>query len=148
MERLAYRPPWHDTHIIGIAGSSGSGKTSIAAQLVRLLSLPWVVVLSMDSFYKELTPDQSKLAFANNYDFDSPDAIDFDILVDRLRDLKAGKKAEIPVYSFEKHQRVPGKTETIYSCHVLILEGIFALYDERVLNLLDMKYPGSSAAMA
>ncbi|KAK6508182.1 Uridine kinase [Arthrobotrys conoides] len=135
----AYSPPWHDTHIIGIAGSSGSGKTSVAAQLVKLLNLPWVVVLSMDSFYKELTPDQSKLAFANNYDFDSPDAIDFDILVDRLRDLKAGKKAEIPIYSFEKHQRVPNKNTTIYSCHVLILEGIFALYDPRVLDLLDMK---------
>ncbi|KAJ6262011.1 Phosphoribulokinase [Drechslerella dactyloides] len=130
---------WIDTQIIGIAGSSGSGKTSVAAQLVKRLNLPWVVVLSMDSFYKELNPAQSKLAFENNYDFDAPTAIDFDILVDRLQDIKAGKKAEIPVYSFEKHQRERDKTTTIYSCHVLILEGIFALYDPRVLELLDMK---------
>ncbi|KAK6350243.1 Uridine kinase [Orbilia brochopaga] len=137
--KYVYSPPWQNTHIIGIAGSSGSGKTSVAAQLVKRLNLPWVVVLSMDSFYKELNPAQSKLAFENNYDFDAPSAIDFDILVDRLQDIKAGKKAEIPVYSFEKHQRERDKTTTIYSCHVLILEGIFALYDPRVLDLLDMK---------
>jgi uridine kinase len=65
-------------------------------------------------------------------------AIDFDILVDRLRDLKAGKRAEIPIYSFAKHARLPEAT-SIYSPHVLILEGIFALYDQRVLDLLDMK---------
>lgn len=133
-----YSPPWANTHIIGIAGSSGSGKTSLAAKIVAALNLPWVVILSMDSFYKTLTPEQSKLAFANEYDFDAPSSIDFDILVEKLRDLKQGRKAEIPVYSFEKHQRQP-QTTTIYSCHVLVLEGIFALYDPRVLDLLDMK---------
>jgi uridine kinase len=94
--------------------------------------------LNQDSFYKSLTQEQSKMAFHNNYDFDSPGAIDFDILVDRLRDLKAGKRAEIPIYSFAKHARLPEAT-SIYSPHVLILEGIFALYDQRVLDLLDMK---------
>ncbi|KAI5848240.1 uridine kinase family-domain-containing protein [Tricharina praecox] len=133
-----YSPPWANTHIIGIAGSSGSGKTSLAVKIVAALNLPWVVILSMDSFYKTLTPEQSKLAFANEYDFDAPSSIDFDILVEKLRDLKQGRKAEIPVYSFEKHQRQP-QTTTIYSCHVLVLEGIFALYDQRVLDLLDMK---------
>ncbi|KAI5840706.1 uridine kinase family-domain-containing protein [Morchella snyderi] len=133
-----YSPPWANTHIIGIAGSSGSGKTSLAVKIVSALNLPWVVILSMDSFYKPLNPEQSAKAFRNEYDFDSPNSIDFDILVERLRDLKQGRKAEIPVYSFEKHQREP-KTTTIYSCHVLILEGIFALYDPRVLELLDMK---------
>jgi len=102
-----------------------------------------------------LTPEQSAKAFKNEYDFDSPKAIDFDVLVDRLRDLKQGylfsgyvrisamlmwtrKRAEIPIYSFENHQREEATT-SIYSPHVLILEGIFALYDTRVLELLDMK---------
>lgn len=77
--------------------------------------------------------------------------------MEKLRDIKAGlestfgkilqneelisgnrRKAEIPIYSFEKHNREPGTT-TIYSCHVLVLEGIFALQDPRVLELLDMK---------
>lgn len=102
-----------------------------------------------------MTPEQSAKAFKNEYDFDSPKAIDFDVLVDRLRDLKQGylfsgyvrisamlmwtrKRAEIPIYSFENHQREEATT-SIYSPHVLILEGIFALYDPRVLELLDMK---------
>ncbi|EAT83845.2 hypothetical protein SNOG_08677 [Parastagonospora nodorum SN15] len=64
-------------------------------------------------------------AFRNEFDFDAPEAIDFDI-------------AEVPIYSFEKHARLD-KTTTIYSPHVLILEGIFALHDPRVLELLDLK---------
>ncbi|KAK0388773.1 hypothetical protein NLU13_5016 [Sarocladium strictum] len=136
-KRAYYAPPWADLSIIAVAGSSGSGKSTISQAIVRQLNLPWVVILSMDSFYKSLTPEQHRLAFANEYDFDSPDAIDFDVLVERLRDLKAGKRAEIPVYSFEKHARLP-QTTSIYSPHVLILEGIFALYDPRVLELIDM----------
>ncbi|KAK0714790.1 uridine kinase family-domain-containing protein [Lasiosphaeris hirsuta] len=137
-KRTHYAPPWADVSIIGIAGSSGSGKSTLSQAIVNKLNLPWVVILSIDSFYKSLDMEASKRAFRNEYDFDSPDAIDFDVLVERLRDLKAGKRAEIPVYSFEKHARLD-KTTAIYSPHVLILEGIFALYDPRVLDLLDMK---------
>jgi uridine kinase len=136
-KRAYYSPPWADVSIIGVAGSSGSGKSTLSQAIVKKLNLPWVVILSMDSFYKTLTPEQSKMAFANEYDFDSPDAIDFDVLVEKLRDLKAGKRAEIPVYSFAKHARLD-HTTSIYSPHVLVLEGIFALYDPRVIELLDM----------
>ncbi|KAG6042275.1 hypothetical protein E4U41_000019 [Claviceps citrina] len=136
-KRAHYSPPWADVSIIAVAGSSGSGKSTLSQAIVKKLDLPWVVILSMDSFYKTLTPEQSKLAFSNEYDFDSPDAIDFDVLVAQLRNLKAGKRAEIPVYSFQEHQRLK-HTTTIYSPHVLILEGIFALYDPRVLELIDM----------
>ncbi|KAJ4352346.1 Uridine kinase [Didymosphaeria variabile] len=136
--RIHYSPPWGDASIVGVAGSSGSGKTSLALAIVARLNLPWVVIMSMDSFYKPLTPEQSKKAFNNEYDFDSPEAIDFDVLVDKLKDIKQGKVAEIPVYSFEKHARLP-QTTTIYSPHVLIVEGIFALHDQRVLDMLDLK---------
>lgn len=154
MEDTHYSPPWADTSIIGVAGSSGSGKTSLALAIIKQLSLPWVVILSMDSFYRPLTPEQSQQAFRNEYDFDSPDAIDFDTLVAKLKDIKEGyetflflshrpanscsKKADIPVYSFEKHARLENTT-TIYSPHVLILEGIFALHDPRVLDILDLR---------
>ncbi|CAM1511053.1 Fc.00g085660.m01.CDS01 [Cosmosporella sp. VM-42] len=136
-KRAYYSPPWADVCIIGVAGSSGSGKSTLSQAIVKKLNLPWVVILSMDSFYKTLTPEQSKLAFANEWDFDSPEAIDFDTLVETLRNLKAGKRADIPVYSFAKHQRLD-QTTSIYSPHVLVLEGIFALHDPRVLALLDM----------
>ena len=85
-----YSPPWANTSIIGIAGSSGSGKTSLSMAIIKELSLPWVVILSMDSFYKVLTPEQSQKAFRNEYDFDAPEAIDFDVLVEKLRDIKMG----------------------------------------------------------
>lgn len=88
--RAHYSPPWADVSIIGIAGSSGSGKSTLSHAIVSQLNLPWVVILSMDSFYKTLDEEASRKAFRNEYDFDSPDAIDFDVLVDRLRDLKAG----------------------------------------------------------
>lgn len=90
MEDHHYSPPWANTSIIGVAGSSGSGKTSLALAIIKQLSLPWVVILSMDSFYRPLTTEQSQRAFRNEYDFDSPDAIDFDTLVDKLRDIKEG----------------------------------------------------------
>ena len=76
--------------IIAIAGSSGSGKTSLARAIIDALNLPWVIIMSMDSFYKVLTPDQSRKAFLNEYDFDAPDAIDFENLVNRLGELKEG----------------------------------------------------------
>ncbi|KAI0006803.1 uridine kinase [Xylariaceae sp. FL0662B] len=137
-KRAHYSPPWADLSIIGIAGSSGSGKSTLSHAIVSKLNLPWVVILSMDSYYKPLDPESSRKAFLNEYDFDSPEAIDFDALVETLRDLKAGKRAEIPVYSFQKHQRMK-ETTTIYSPHVLVLEGIFALYDQRVMDLMDMR---------
>lgn len=90
VHKAHYEPPWSNTSIIGIAGSSGSGKTSLSLAIINELSLPWVVLLSMDSFYKPLTAEESKAAFRNEYDFDAPEAIDFDILVERLRDIKAG----------------------------------------------------------
>lgn len=90
LQRAHYAPPWYNTSIIGVAGSSGSGKTSLSLAIIRELSLPWVVILSMDSFYRPLTPAQSELAFRNEYDFDAPEAIDFDVLVEKLADIKAG----------------------------------------------------------
>ncbi|OAL40364.1 uridine kinase [Fonsecaea nubica] len=137
-QKAHYSPPWADMSIIGIAGSSGSGKTSLAVEIVQSLNLPWVIILSIDSFYKSLTPEQNALAHRNEYDLDSPESIDFDLLVEKLIDLKKGKRTDIPIYSFQQHQRLD-KTVSIYSPHVVILEGILALHDPRVLDLLDMK---------
>lgn len=107
--RAHYSPPWADMNLVGIAGSSGSGKTSLAIEIIKTLDLPWVVLLSMvcwfllnadekslrltllqDSFYKSLTPEQNALAHANEYDLDSPNSLDFDLLVEKLKELKQG----------------------------------------------------------
>lgn len=71
--RAHYSPPWADVSLIGIAGSSGSGKSTLSRAIVNKLNLPWVVILSMDSFYKSLDAEASRKAFLNEYDFDSPD---------------------------------------------------------------------------
>lgn len=89
-QRANYEPPWANTSIIGIAGASGSGKTSLSMAIIKELNLPWVVLLPMDSFYNPLTSEQSEAAFRNEFDFDAPEAIDFDILIEILRNLKAG----------------------------------------------------------
>ena len=137
-QKAHYSPPWADMNIVGIAGSSGSGKTSLAIEIVQSLNLPWVIILSIDAFYKSLTPEQNALAHQNEWDLDSPASIDFDLLVEKLKDLKLGKRTDIPVYSFQQHQRLE-KTVSLYSPHVVVLEGILALHDPRVLDLLDIK---------
>uniref|UniRef100_A0A8C2XL32 uridine/cytidine kinase n=1 Tax=Cyclopterus lumpus TaxID=8103 RepID=A0A8C2XL32_CYCLU len=109
----AGRPPWYNEHgaqskeafVIGLCGGSASGKTTVARKIIEALDVPWVVLLSMDSFYKVLTPDQQTLAASNDYNFDHPDAFDFDLLTHTLRKLKQGKSVKIPVYDFTTHGR-------------------------------------------
>ncbi|GAA97909.1 uncharacterized protein L969DRAFT_25645 [Mixia osmundae IAM 14324] len=141
----AGKAPWYredgqaiDAFVVGISGGSGSGKTSVAQKIIQQLNVPWVVVLSQDSFYKSLSPEQSERAFANQYDFDSPDAFDYDQLRVSLAALKACKSVQIPVYSFVHHQRMP-ETQYLYGAAVIIVEGIFVLHDPRTRDLLDIK---------
>ncbi|KAL1249684.1 hypothetical protein QQF64_020689, partial [Cirrhinus molitorella] len=109
----AGRPPWYNEHgtqskeafVIGLCGGSASGKTTVARKIIEALDVPWVVLLSMDSFYKVLTAEQQLLAANNDYNFDHPDAFDFSLLVHTLRKLKQGKSVKIPVYDFTKHGR-------------------------------------------
>ncbi|KAJ1565430.1 Uridine-cytidine kinase-like 1, partial [Cladochytrium tenue] len=125
-------------YIIGIGGGSASGKTSVSHRIIQQLGVPWVVLLQMDSFYKSLTKEQIAEAFKNNYDFDHPNAFDFDILYDTLLKLKQGIKVDVPVYDFTTHSRL-AKTTPIYGANVVIFEGIFALYDPQVRSLMDLK---------
>lgn len=136
--QLSYRPPWLALHFVGIAGGSGSGKSTFARAIIEALDVPWVVIISLDSFYKTLTKEQSEAAFRSEYDFDHPDALDWDLLFTILRDLKQGKKVQLPIYNFTKHAR-DSKTTTLYGANVIIFEGIFALHDKRILELLDLK---------
>ncbi|ORZ16265.1 uridine kinase [Absidia repens] len=139
------RSPWFradgsntDTYVIGIAGGSGSGKTSVAERILKNLNVPWVVIISMDSFYNVLTKEQSIQAHQNNFDFDHPSAFDYDLLYECLCKLKNGKSIELPIYNFSKHAR-EDKTTSIYGANVIIFEGIFALYDQKIRDLMDLK---------
>ncbi|OAL64609.1 uridine kinase [Trichophyton rubrum] len=132
-QNTRYHCPWEPMIIVGVAGSSGSGKSSVSQEIINLLDLPGASILVMT-----LTPEENAIAHADEYDFDSPLAIDFDVLVKLLRDLKKGLKVDIPIYSFKKHQREP-ETTPMHPPRVLILEGILAFTDPRILELLDLK---------
>nr|XP_020463781.1 uridine-cytidine kinase-like 1 isoform X4 [Monopterus albus] len=142
----AGRPPWYNEHgaqskeafVIGLCGGSASGKTTVARKIIEALDVPWVVLLSMDSFYKVLSPEQQTRAASNDYNFDHPDAFDFDLLTYTLRKLKQGKSVKIPVYDFTTHGRQK-EWKTVYGASVIIFEGIMAFADKELLKLLDMK---------
>uniref|UniRef100_A0A669BI67 Uridine-cytidine kinase n=1 Tax=Oreochromis niloticus TaxID=8128 RepID=A0A669BI67_ORENI len=142
----AGRPPWYNEHgtqskeafVIGLCGGSASGKTTVARKIIEALDVPWVVLLSMDSFYKVLSPEQQAMAASNDYNFDHPDAFDFDLLTHTLRKLKQGKSVKIPVYDFTTHGRQKD-WKTVYGASVIIFEGIMAFADKELLQLLDMK---------
>ncbi|XP_069581015.1 uridine-cytidine kinase-like 1 isoform X2 [Brachyistius frenatus] len=142
----AGRPPWYNEHgtqskeafVIGLCGGSASGKTTVARKIIEALDVPWVVLLSMDSFYKVLSPDEQTKAASNDYNFDHPDAFDFDLLTHTLRKLKQGKSVKIPVYDFTTHGRQKD-WKTVYGASVIIFEGIMSFADKKLLQLLDMK---------
>ncbi|XP_071483781.1 uridine-cytidine kinase-like 1 [Diadema antillarum] len=141
----AGRPPWynslgqlHDAFVIGLCGGSASGKTTVANEIIKALDVPWVSLLSMDSFYKVLTKEQSEQAARNEYNFDHPDAFDFDLLVETLKKLKEGKHVEVPVYNFTTHSREKEK-KTMYGANVVIFEGIMAFCKKELIDVLDMK---------
>ncbi|EIN04896.1 armadillo/beta-catenin/plakoglobin [Punctularia strigosozonata HHB-11173 SS5] len=143
------RPPWYgedgnpisDAFVIGIAGGSASGKTHVARQIVQSLgSIPTVIILSQDSFYKKHDEAELALAFANKYDFDHPDALDMQLFASCLEDLKKCRQTHIPVYSFTEHQRLPRSEDRyLYGATVIIAEGIMALLDPTLRNLYDLK---------
>ncbi|CAI7997178.1 Uridine-cytidine kinase-like 1 [Geodia barretti] len=142
---IAGRPPWYDSHgqiaeafVIGLAGGSASGKTTVARRIIESLGVPWVSLLSMDSFYKALTPEQNKKAAENEYNFDRPDAFDMDLLVETLQKLKEGKHVEIPIYDFSTHAHAKYK-HTMYGANVVVFEGIMAFCHAPLLKLMDLK---------
>ncbi|KAL0089066.1 uridine kinase [Phycomyces blakesleeanus] len=139
------RGPWYnadglitESYIIGVGGGSASGKTSVSDRILKSLNVPWVVILSMDSFYRVLEPEQIAQAHLNNFDYDHPSAFDFEALYDCISKLKAGKSVNVPVYNFSKHAREK-HTTTIYGANVVIFEGIFAFHDKRIRDLMDLK---------
>lgn len=77
----------------------------MAEKIIEYLGVPWVTLLSMDSFYKVLNQDQHELAHKNEYNFDHPDAFDFDLIFSTLQRLKEGRKVEVPIYNFVTHSR-------------------------------------------
>ena len=100
-----------------------------------------MATISLDSYYKALTPEQSEQARRMDYDFDHPDAFDWDLLEEHLMDLSRGKSIKVPVYDFATHSRSTILSETIHGSitDVIVLEGILIFHTDSVVNLMDMK---------
>lgn len=122
--------------VIGIAGGTGSGKTTVVNQIINELPPNEVGVISQDSYYKET----GYLSFEERtkINFDHPKAIDFDLLVAHLKELKNGKPIKQPVYSFIDHNRTD---EIVFTepKHVMIVEGILILTHPDIRDMFDIK---------
>ena len=122
--------------IIGIAGGTGSGKTTVVNKITNLLPKKDVVVIPQDSYYK----DSSHLSLEERQElnFDHPDAIDFKILIKQLRDLKNGLTVEQPVYSYITCTRSDTDTIKVHPAHIIIVEGILIFTCAELRKLLDI----------
>jgi uridine kinase len=122
--------------IIGIAGGTGSGKTTVVHQIMNELPETEVGIISQDSYYKQNVG--MSYEERSNINFDHPRAIDFELLVQHLKDLKAGKTIEQPVYSFVTHNRTDDTVIT-HPRKVMIVEGILILSNPELRDMFDVK---------
>ena len=122
--------------IIGICGGTGSGKTTVANRILESVSADEVVFIQQDSYYRNLT--DLPLDYRNVANFDHPDALDNDLLVNHVRRLKAGEPVELPLYDFRTHSRM-NETRHVKPKPVVIVEGILIFADPRLLEQMDIK---------
>ena len=121
---------------IGVYGGTGSGKTTIVAQIVSEFPTSEIQVISQDSYYK----DNSDISFEERcmLNFDHPDAIDFELLCKHIRALKNGETIAQPIYSFKIHNRT-GETVSVSPKKILIVEGILILNYPKLRSMFDLK---------
>lgn len=120
-------------YFIAIAGASGSGKTWLTNYLARQLR---ATVVSLDSYYRDLSA--LDLALRAQQNFDAPEALDWELILQQLETLARGMAAERPVYDFTTHTRTT-RTERVEPSGFIIVEGLFALYNQRVRELCGTK---------
>lgn len=122
--------------IIGIAGGTGSGKTTVVRKIVNTLPANTVAVIPQDSYYN----DQSDLPLEvrKKTNFDHPDAFEWPLLAHQIEELRQGRAIEQPTYSYLTCTRLP-ETVHVEPHDVIIVEGIMALYDKKLRDLMDLK---------
>lgn len=126
----------HKITVIGIAGGTGSGKTTVVRKLVEALPPAYVAVVPLDSYYNDTSEMTEEERHAIN--FDHPDAFDWKLLIKQVNLLRSGESIEQPTYSYLKCNRLP---ETIHvdPKPVIIIEGIMTLINKRLREMMDLK---------
>ncbi len=122
--------------IVGIAGGTGSGKTTVVNKLLSVFPNGEVIVIPQDAYYRD--NGHIPLEERQKINFDHPDSLEFDLLIDHLRQLKKGKAIEMPVYSYLTCLRAK-ETITVRPANVVIVEGILILSDEGLRKMFDIK---------
>ncbi|HEX8633103.1 MAG TPA: uridine kinase [Pyrinomonadaceae bacterium] len=122
--------------IIGICGGTGSGKTTVANKILQSVSANEVAFIQQDSYYRDLA--QMPLDYKHQVNFDHPDALDNDLMVEHVRALKGGRAVELPIYDFKHHQRRK-ETLSMEPKLITILEGILIFNERRLLEEMDIK---------
>jgi uridine kinase len=126
-----------EVFIIGIAGGSGSGKTKLAKNILKEIDNEQVQSIGVDSYYKDLLHLTFEERTKNN--FDHPNSIDFNLLYDDLKSIINNKTIYVPLYDYKTHTREKNKSRKIENVKIIILEGILALYDTNIRELMSMK---------
>jgi len=122
--------------IVGIAGGTGCGKTTVVNKILSEFPNGEVVVIPQDSYYKDNR--QISLEERQKINFDHPDSLEFNLLIDHLKKLKRGKSVEMPIYSYLTCLRAK-ETITINPAKVVLVEGILILADAGLRDMLDIK---------
>jgi uridine kinase len=122
--------------VIGVAGGSGSGKTTVIRRIVESLGGEHVSLLEHDRYYRDRADLRLEERAALNYDH--PDSLETDLLVHHVKELRAGRPIEKPVYDFARHQREP-ETVTVHPRRAIIVEGILIFTDPALRRLMDVK---------
>ncbi len=122
--------------VVGVAGGTGSGKTTIAQKIAESVPRESVSVIEHDSYYRDAAHlDVEARAQLN---FDHPDALDTQLLIEHLQALKSGTAAEVPLYDFKTHAR-RGETKRVLPTAIIVVEGILIFSDADLRPLLDLK---------
>jgi len=122
--------------IVGIAGGTGSGKTTVVNKVIEVFPNDEVIVIPQDSYYKDNS--NVSLEERQKINFDHPDSVEFDLLIDHLKQIKDGKLVEMPIYSYLTCLRAK-ETIPIKPARVVLVEGILILTDLGLRNILDIK---------
>lgn len=136
MSTFSASTPFPATTVVGIAGGTGAGKTTIAEQLMESLGPGQAILLQHDSYYR----DRSDLSLEqrSRLNFDHPDALETSLLVEHLTHLRSGNPVKIPAYDYRSHRR-KSEWRQVEPAPVVILEGIMVLAEARLRKLLDIK---------
>src|SRR2546421_9118333 len=122
--------------IIGISGGTGSGKTTVANRILETVSADEVVFIQQDLYYRDLK--DMPLDYRNAANFDHPDAVDNELLINHLKKLNSGESVELPIYDFRTHSRLPATTR-VEPKPIVIVEGILIFAEPRLLEQMDVK---------